>query len=76
LVRLPKAGQVLNRYPDQIDGDLLKGVLSSITYPTGGKTGFSYELNDYSNLKGDDQYTLQPQSCTRQFNDIGLHRNL
>ncbi|NHA06997.1 hypothetical protein G7092_24570 [Mucilaginibacter sp. HC2] len=50
-----------NRKPDPVDSDLLCGILSSITYPTGGSSSFTYELNDYANLKGDDQYSLQAQ---------------
>jgi YD repeat-containing protein len=45
-----------NRLPDTTLNSVQNGVLSSITYPTGGKTNFSYELNQYTNLYGDDQY--------------------
>jgi hypothetical protein len=50
-----------DRSADQVDADLKKGVLSSVTYPTGGMTNFDYELNDYTNLTGDDMYALVPQ---------------
>lgn len=44
---------------------ILKGVLSSITFPTGGKTDFEFELGDYSKIvnKGNRKY-LQNESGT------------
>ncbi|WP_264530381.1 hypothetical protein [Flavobacterium sp. N502540] len=51
-----------DRSANQVNTEAIKGMLSSITYPTGGKTKFNYELNEYHNLKGDDQYVLQPQT--------------
>src|SRR6202000_10106 len=50
-----------DRSASQVDSNLFKGILSAITYPTGGQTKFTYELNDYTNLTGDDQYSLQPE---------------
>jgi YD repeat-containing protein len=52
-----------DRSANQTDTDMVKGVLSSVTYPTGGSSKFDYELNEYGNLKEDDQYTFQPQSA-------------
>jgi len=49
-----------NRDPDTTNLYPRNGVLSSITYPTGGYSNFDYELNDYSNLSADEQYVLQP----------------
>ncbi|MDT3403739.1 RHS repeat protein [Mucilaginibacter terrae] len=45
-----------NRRPDTTLAFLQNGVLSSVVYPTGGKTQFTYELNEYTNLAGDDLY--------------------
>jgi YD repeat-containing protein len=45
-----------NRLPDTAVTSLENGVLSSIVCPTGGQTSFNYELNEYTNLYGDDQY--------------------
>ncbi len=52
-----------DRSADQVDANMLNGMLSSINYPTGGSTAFNYELNEYGNLKGDDQYTYAAQSA-------------
>lgn len=52
-----------DRSANQLSTDMVKGMLSSITYPTGGSTKFNYELNEYGNLKKDDNYMLQPQTA-------------
>ncbi|RQO80238.1 hypothetical protein DBR40_01065 [Pedobacter sp. KBW01] len=52
-----------DRSADQTDANMVKGTLSSISYPTGGSTIFNYELNEYGNLKGEDQYTYAAQSA-------------
>lgn len=55
------------------------GSLSSVTYPTGGKTYFEWELNDYSNILG---YKIPQVETTdtikRSFRLCGLapHQNL
>ncbi len=47
------------------NADLLKkGILTSISYPTGGSTAFDYELNDYSNVPSTELYTMQSASLT------------
>ncbi len=47
------------------DVDVLKtGVLESITYPTGGRTDFEYELNQYQNLSEEDRYELKDESVS------------
>jgi len=43
--------------PDTVHNYPMNGVLSTITYPTGGGTTFEYELHDYGNLHGEQQYT-------------------
>ena len=45
----------LNLYPRD-------GVLSTISYPTGGSTSFDYELNEYGNLDPPDQSISQPEN--------------
>ncbi|MBC9930620.1 hypothetical protein [Chitinophaga qingshengii] len=45
-----------NRLSNTNDVEMKAGLLFSITYPTGGKTEFDYELNSYSNLHGDEKY--------------------
>lgn len=47
-----------NRDPNTTANYPVNGVLATITYPTGGSTTFEYELNDYSNLTGDQMYEL------------------
>ncbi len=43
----------------------LKGVLSSVTYPTGGKTDFEFELGDYSKIVSkNDRKNIQNESGT------------
>ena len=37
-----------------------RGVLSSISYPTGGLTQFDYELHEYGNPRGSDSFIQQP----------------
>jgi len=49
-----------DRQPDSVWVYPKKGVLSSITYPTGGSTSFDFELNDYSNMKGSDAFIYTP----------------
>lgn len=44
-----RSADTVNNYP-------MNGMLSVIKYPTGGSTTFEYELNDYSNLRGDLRY--------------------
>ncbi len=64
-VNVPQAGKYLdgaNREPDTTIANMRKGVLSSIVYPTAGSTEFEYELNDYSNLIGNDRYYVIPES--------------
>jgi hypothetical protein len=56
---IPDAPQSFNgadRSPDISHNYPLNGILTTITYPTGGSTTFEYELNDYSNLRGDQKY--------------------
>lgn len=53
-----------DRRPDTSVANLKRGVLASITYPTGGRTDFDYELNEYRNPKGADAYNLVPLSAT------------
>jgi hypothetical protein len=53
-----------NRLPDTTLSSVQNGVLSSITYPTSGKTNFTYELNEYTNLFGNDQYNAIDTSTT------------
>ncbi|WP_162268796.1 RHS repeat domain-containing protein [Flavobacterium chilense] len=62
LPSIGKSWKGADRSANQTDTDMIKGMLSSIKYPTGGASKFNYELNEYGNLKGDDQYVLQPQS--------------
>lgn len=45
-----------NRDADETNDYPINGVLSKITYPTGGNTNFEYELHDYSNLSGEQAY--------------------
>jgi hypothetical protein len=45
-----------NRLPDTAVSSLENGVLTNIKYPTGGQTKFDYELNEYTNLFGGDEY--------------------
>ncbi|SCW65897.1 hypothetical protein [Mucilaginibacter sp. NFR10] len=45
-----------NRQSDTNLASVQNGVLSSIVYPTGGRTDFTYELNEYTNLYDEDQY--------------------
>jgi YD repeat-containing protein len=40
-----------DRQPDQGQVYAKQGVLQAITYPTGGRTVFDYELHDYGNIK-------------------------
>jgi len=51
-----------NRRPSADLNHVQNGVLASITYPTGGKTDFTYELNEYTNLYGDDAYDISEES--------------
>jgi hypothetical protein len=39
-----------DRQPDQSQVYAKQGVLQAITYPTGGRTVFNYELHDYGNI--------------------------
>lgn len=60
-----------NREPDTINNYLMNGVMSSITYPTGGKTSFEYELHDYANLHGEQAYkTVNKFAFVRSNPDI------
>lgn len=52
-----------DREPDETEGYALNGVLSTIIYPTGGKTEFEFELNEYANLKDEQQYILVNRSA-------------
>lgn len=45
-----------NREADSVSVYPKAGVLSSITYPTGGSTKFDFELNDYSNMIGEERF--------------------
>ncbi|MBS7256706.1 RHS repeat domain-containing protein [Flavobacterium branchiicola] len=53
-----------DRGANQVSIDMIKGMLSSITYPTKGFSKFNYELNEYSNLKKDDNFILQLKSAS------------
>ncbi|WP_146217466.1 hypothetical protein [Chitinophaga sp. S165] len=67
-----QAGQYFggaNREPDTTIANIRRGVLSSMTYPTGGSTEFEYELNDYSNLVGDDRYYITPVTFHTEADD-------
>lgn len=58
-VTVPQYGRFFaggNRESDTVLANHKGGVISSITYPTGGSTRFDYELNRYSNLVGDDRF--------------------
>jgi len=60
-----------DREPDTINNYLMNGVMSSIRYPTGGKTSFEYELHDYSNLHGEQAYkTVNKFAFVRSNPDI------
>jgi len=50
------------RIPDTTLASVQNGVLSSLTYPTKGTTNFIYELNEYTNLFGNDQWELKDTS--------------
>lgn len=45
-----------DRTPDLGEDNAKKGVLSSITYPTGGKTIFDYEIHEYGRLRASDSF--------------------
>lgn len=51
-----------NRKSETDPEKLKSGMLSSIIYPTGGKTVLDYEINDYRNLYGDDTFDWVPLS--------------
>lgn len=51
-----KTADVLHTFPAY-------GVLSAMTYPTGGSTQFEYELNEYGNLRGEQQYEMVNRSA-------------
>jgi YD repeat-containing protein len=66
-ITLPAYERVLegaDREADTTLGNVKAGVLSSLTYPTGGSTSFDYEMNSYSNLRGDDRYIKSPAGRT------------
>lgn len=52
-----------NRTSETDPVKLKSGMLSSITYPTGGKTVLDYEINDYRNLHGDDTFDWVSRSA-------------
>lgn len=53
-----------NRDADESHNYPVKGVLSKMTYPTGGRTEFEYELNDYSNLHSEQAYNTVTKGAT------------
>ncbi|MDO6433189.1 RHS repeat domain-containing protein [Flavitalea sp. BT771] len=60
-----------NRDPDTLQNYPMNGMLSNIKYPTGGSTSFGYELNDYGNLHGAQQFrTLNKFAMVRANPDI------
>jgi len=48
------------------------GVLSMMTYPTGGYSTFDYELNDYSHLDPNESYIQQPANVSVVAGQLGL----
>ena len=71
---IPEASQSFtgaDRNADTVNVYPANGVLSVITYPTGGSTQFEYELNDYGNLRGDQRYvTVDRFASVRSNHDI------
>ncbi len=64
-VTVPEYSRVFtgaNRDPDTTVARIRSGMLSSITYPTGGRTDFDYEMNRYAHLTGNDGFTQMTDS--------------
>ena len=48
-----------NREANEVNNYPIDGVLSKITYPTGGYTNFEFELHDYGNLPEEQSYIIK-----------------
>ncbi len=60
-----------NRRPSINVDAVRNGVLKSITYPTGGKTNFDFELNEYTNLYDDEKFDVIVHNPALQSGPIG-----
>lgn len=70
-----RAAQGANRKPDLTNLYPSRGVLADITYPTGGRTAFTYELHDYANLQEAERYIDAPRSVSAGINPNNLSGN-
>lgn len=76
-INAPSSFYGADRSADTLHMFPMNGVLSDIKYPTGGTTKFEYELNDYSNLHGEQAYRTISNSATVRANpDINPHGDI